>query len=158
MLIEQKHHFYAAHRNQQLASDPCWFLHGHTYHVTVCVELDQTDNCGVSILFSDLKQRIETIIKQLDHRCLLHQEDPLYEAIRTSKEPMLEEGLVAFPFETSVENLSAWLFQQINQSVGGLLSEIRLQETTTSICCFQKKDFLKWDYVEYQYTKKGEAV
>lgn len=123
MIIQKKYHFYAAHRNKS-AGEKCGRLHGHTYHVIVDLKFNSITN-GITMLFSDIDKVIEPIIKQYDHYLLLHDEDPLCIHL-----DMLNEPYISLPFETSAENLSLWIFNEIKQQLP--IIKIQLAETQSS--------------------------
>ena len=156
MKLVQQHHFYASHRNTYLENDKCWFLHGHTYYLDVEITPTFCDpESGVTMLFSDLKKRIEDCIKQLDHKSLWFDEDPLYNLISTNMNSM-EPGMVAFPFETSVENLAAWLFNEIKKRTE-YVTAISLRETTTTVFHFTLEDWNNWDYEKYSIKQPADG-
>lgn len=48
----------------------CGKLHGHTWKVRVEVETEKLDKIGISIDFRDLKVKLDSIIKNFDHKFL----------------------------------------------------------------------------------------
>ena len=130
MEIEKKYHFYAAHRNEYLEGK-CQNLHGHTYYVHVRLKFTQTDESGVTMLFESIDDIIDPIIAGLDHCMLIHEKDEaLLEAAN-----LLHSKRVVFPHPTSAENLAKYLYNNI--SAANLeVSEVRLQETTSSIVIY----------------------
>jgi len=121
--IEKKYHFYAAHRNKE-AGEKCGRIHGHTYNI-VCHFAFQDMHNGLTMLFSDIDKITEPIIKQYDHYLLLYKDDLLCELLNLANEKFIE-----LPFETSAENLSIWIFNQIKQHLP--IVKIELAETKTS--------------------------
>ena len=75
MTIEKKYHFYAAHRNKE-AGEKCGRIHGHTYNVVCWFTFDAMEN-GITMLFSDIDDRIEPIVKEYDHYLLMDANDDL---------------------------------------------------------------------------------
>ena len=67
--IEKKYHFYAGHRNK-LAGEKCSRLHGHTYDVVCTFQFEEMKD-GITMLFSDIDNLAEPIIKEYDHYFLL---------------------------------------------------------------------------------------
>lgn len=130
MIIEKKYHFYAAHRNKE-AGEKCGRIHGHTYFVNCFFDVSSmSSKGGVTILFSDIDDLVEPIVKQYDHYLLLYEEDDLCSVLEKSKEPFIK-----MPFETSVENMVKWLFTEI-KSTDLPIVKISLQETTSSIIIY----------------------
>jgi 6-pyruvoyltetrahydropterin/6-carboxytetrahydropterin synthase len=123
MVIEKKYHFYAAHRNKS-AGEKCGRIHGHTYNV-VCIFKFEEMKDGLTMLFSDIDKIVEPIIKQYDHYFLLHEKDSLVELLELANEPF-----ISLPFETSAENMSIWIFNQIKNHLP--IVQIQLAETKSS--------------------------
>jgi len=131
MIIERKYHFYAAHRNKS-AGIKCARLHGHTYDIVVHIKIEKLNN-GIGILFSDIDQKIEPIIKDYDHYLLLDEKDTLCEILE-----LAEEKFVKLPFETSAENLSIWLFTRIKNETKLPIVKIEFAETKSSNVIYEK--------------------
>jgi len=125
MIIERKYHFYAGHRNKE-AGIKCGRLHGHTYDVVVHIRPEKLTN-GIGILFSDIDQKIEPIIKEYDHYLLLNEKDSLCEILE-----LANEEFIKVPFETSAENLVTWLFHRIKNETKLPIIKIELAETKSS--------------------------
>jgi len=133
MKIERKYHFYAAHRNKN-ADEKCGRIHGHTYDVE-CEFTFPTINekSGVAMLFSDLDKVAEPIIKKYDHYLLLKDDDELVSLLGFANEPFIK-----LPFETSVENMCIWLFNEIK--TGGLpITKITIAETKSSKVSYEPR-------------------
>ena len=83
------------------------------------------------MLFSDIDDIVEPIIKSYDHYFLVHDKDPMVEVLELQNEPFIK-----LPFETSAENMSIWIFNQIKR--GGLpITRIELQETESSTIIYE---------------------
>lgn len=123
MVITKKYHFYAAHRNPA-GGEKCGRIHGHTYDVVCHFKFSEINN-GITMLFSDIDAIVEPIIKQYDHYLLLDHNDLLCELLNLANEPFIE-----LPFETSAENLSYWIFNQIKKELP--IFKIELAETKSS--------------------------
>jgi 6-pyruvoyltetrahydropterin/6-carboxytetrahydropterin synthase len=126
MVIEKKYHFYAAHRNKA-GGEKCGRIHGHTYNVKCYFKFDKINENGISFLFSDIDNLVEPIIKSYCHWFLIYDNDPLVEILELANEPIKK-----LPFETSVENLSIWLFNQIKNETNLPIIKIELAETKSS--------------------------
>lgn len=124
MVIQKKYHFYAAHRNKE-AGVKCGRIHGHTYDVRVHVAFPQFEG-DVAMLFSDIDQVAEPIIKSFDHYFILDENDPLCTVLDACG-----EEFVTVPFQTSAENMARHLANLLEE--GGLtISRLELAETKTS--------------------------
>lgn len=88
----------------------CKEIHGHTYQLTVYMEGELDSHFGWVMDFAELKQAIEPVIKQVDHKFL--------------------NQMAGFENPTC-ENIAIWLWNQIKPNVP-LLSRIELFETPTS--------------------------
>lgn len=129
MKIEKKFHFYAAHRNKN-AGEKCGRIHGHTYDVTCHFEFEEMKN-GLTMLFSDIENIVEPIVKQYDHFFILHSQDALCEVLKQADEPFIE-----LPFETSAENLAMHFFKLIETKLP--IVKIELAETKTSKVIYER--------------------
>src|SRR5262249_16363428 len=69
----------------------CRHLHGHNGRVEIDLESDGLDARGMVIDFADIKRTIKSWIDEtLDHRMLLHRDDPLAPVLRERGERFLE--------------------------------------------------------------------
>lgn len=70
MKISCEFHYDAAHKLTKVPpGHKCGFLHGHTYRLTVTIDGPVRDD-GFVIDFAEVKDAVEPILKQLDHRYL----------------------------------------------------------------------------------------
>ena len=129
--IEKKYYFYAGHRNKQ-AGEKCGRPHGHTYDVTCVFEFGKMKN-GITMLFSDIDNLVEPIIKEYDHYFLLCEDDPLVEILE-----LAGEKYKTVPFETSAENMAIWLYNRIKNEAGLPITRIELGETKTSTIIYEE--------------------
>lgn len=126
MVIEKIYHFYAAHRNNG-GGIKCGRIHGHTYNVKCYFKFDKINDNGISFLFSDIDNLVEPIIKSYCHWFLIYDNDPLVKILELANEPIKK-----LPFETSVENMSIWIFNQIKNETNLPIIKIELAETKSS--------------------------
>lgn len=137
LTIEKKYHFYAAHRNENLTGSKCANIHGHTYYVTASFEAPQ-QNCqtGVTVEFSDIDKLVEPIIKELDHKFLIHTGDPLLKFLdffNSSRDKCEDRiALVEMCTPSSLENLVDMLWHKIQYRTPFRLNFLTIQETTSS--------------------------
>lgn len=130
MEIVKKYHFYAGHRNKE-AGEKCGRIHGHTYDVEIILKFEEMKN-GVTMLFSEIDNLVEPIIKEYDHWLLLHEEDSLVGVLT-----LANEEFKTLPFATSAENLAIWLFTRIKNETKLPIKRINLAETKTSIISYE---------------------
>lgn len=88
----------------------CKEIHGHTYRVVVYIEGTLESELNWVMDFAELKERIEPIVKSVDHKLL-------------NNIPGLENP--------TCEAIAVWLWNKIKQEVPAL-SKIELYETPTS--------------------------
>jgi 6-pyruvoyltetrahydropterin/6-carboxytetrahydropterin synthase len=81
--VNVRRHFDAAHglRGYQ---GKCENLHGHRWHVVVCVESVELDDIGMAIDFSVLKPELDAVLERFDHHNL--NETPPFDRINPSSE------------------------------------------------------------------------
>jgi len=129
--IEKKYHFYAGHRNKE-AGEKCGRLHGHTYDVTCTFSFNKMEN-GVTMLFGEIDNLVEPIIKEYDHYFLLYEKDSLIEVLELSG-----EKYKVLPFETSAENMAIWLFNRIKNETKLPIVKIEFAETKSSKVIYEE--------------------
>ncbi len=67
----------------------CRYLHGHNGRAVISIEAEQLDNRGMVLDFSDIKQVVSTWIDDnLDHRMILHRDDPVLPYLEKLGEPV----------------------------------------------------------------------
>ena len=90
----------------------CRRMHGHSFRVDVAVEGDIPDGRHYLIDYGDIKQAIDPVYEQLDHRCL--------NEIKGLENP-------------TSEMLAKWLWERLRPKLT-MLSEIIVYETCSSRC------------------------
>ena len=103
-------HFSAAHRLRHLHGK-CEALHGHNWRIEVSVAAKELTKEGVVIDFGLLKNRVETILKTLDHTYLndlpyFLKREPSSENIARYIFDRLKKELR--PYSVTLEKVSAW--------------------------------------------------
>jgi 6-pyruvoyltetrahydropterin/6-carboxytetrahydropterin synthase len=67
----------------------CRYLHGHNGKAVITLESHQLDERGMVLDFSELKQVVSSWIDaNLDHKMLLHRDDPVLPMLRAQAEPV----------------------------------------------------------------------
>ena len=70
-------------------SGKCRFLHGHNGRAVITLESESLNDLGMVVDFSEIKQVVSGWIDEtLDHRMILHHEDPVVPTLRELGEPM----------------------------------------------------------------------
>lgn len=109
----------------------CRNLHGHTYKLEITISGDINKN-GIIIDFGDLKEIvIKNIIDKLDHSTAIYEKDSL---LLTNFPKVLKCNI--FPYETTAENLSKWIFDKLTESLK--IEKVRLWETPTNQVTYTK--------------------
>lgn len=102
----------------------CKYLHGHNGRAIISIESETLDNRGMVMDFGDIKRGVTSWIDDnLDHRMLLHREDPIIPHLTSWGEPMflMDENPTA-------ENI-AKLIHQFARKQGFPVVETQLWET-----------------------------
>jgi len=102
----------------------CRHLHGHNGKALVTVEAPRLDERGMVFDFSDIKRVVTGWIDEhLDHRMLLHRDDPIVPVLQECGEPMYLMNV-----NPTAENIAQLIFE-IAAGQGFPVVEVRLWET-----------------------------
>lgn len=102
----------------------CRHLHGHNGKAVITVESPSLDDLGMVMDFSDIKQVVSTWIDEnLDHRMILHRDDPAVAMLQELGEP-----LYLLDANPTAENIVKEIFQ-VTRAAGFPIVEARLWET-----------------------------
>jgi 6-pyruvoyltetrahydropterin/6-carboxytetrahydropterin synthase len=86
----------------------CARLHGHNGLARLTLRAQALDAQGMVVDFDLLAARVgEWVAQTLDHRMLLHRDDPAAVALAQIGEPLL-----ALPFHPTAENLAKMIFEE----------------------------------------------
>lgn len=102
----------------------CRHLHGHNGRAVITIESPELDDRGMVLDFSDIKRVVSTWIDDnLDHRMILHRDDPAAPYLKQLGEPLflLEENPTA-------ENIAKLIFR-FTREAGFPIVEAQLWET-----------------------------
>lgn len=107
----------------------CRHLHGHRYKLTVTVEgpvkTDNSPEHGMVIDFGRIKQALQVIHSEWDHRCLIGADDPL------GSEISVFPGIVILDRQPTAENLAAIALEKLSELLAPLkVVKVTVQETT----------------------------
>jgi 6-pyruvoyltetrahydropterin/6-carboxytetrahydropterin synthase len=109
----------------------CRHLHGHNGRAVLTLEAPQLDRLGMVMDFSEIKRIISTWIDEtLDHRMLLHRDDPALPFLRQHGEPVF-----VMDVNPTAENIAKVIFDQA-RAQGLPVVEVRLWETDTSCATY----------------------
>ena len=110
----------------------CKYLHGHNGRAVITIESDQLDARGMVIDFSDIKRLVSNWIDtNLDHRMILHRDDPAREALEKLGEPMYLVDV-----NPTAENIARLIFENAKRQ-GLPIAEVRLWETPHCFATYQ---------------------
>lgn len=85
----------------------CKYLHGHNGRAVIAVESPALDDRGMVLDFSDIKRVVSGWIdEQLDHRMILHRDDPARAALERLGEPMY-----LLDVNPTAENIARLIFE-----------------------------------------------
>lgn len=125
--VTREIHFCYGHRLLNY-DGKCRHLHGHNGKAVITLEADRLDNLGMVMDFTRIKQVVSTWIDQtLDHRMLLHQDDPVLPILRQQGEPVH-----VLSVNPTAENI-ARLIYDFTAAQGFPVVEVQLWETES---CF----------------------
>jgi 6-pyruvoyltetrahydropterin/6-carboxytetrahydropterin synthase len=121
--VTREIHFCYGHR--LLSYDgKCRHLHGHNGKAVITIEAPALDRLGMVMDFSAIKRVVSTWIDQtLDHRMLLHRDDPVLPFLRELGEPV-----VVLDVNPTAENIAKLIFDYA-RGQGFPVVEVRLWET-----------------------------
>jgi 6-pyruvoyltetrahydropterin/6-carboxytetrahydropterin synthase len=110
----------------------CRFLHGHNGRAVITIESETLDHRGMVLDFSDIKDVVTTWIdEQLDHRMLLHREDPIVPLLQKMNEPVY-----LLDVNPTAENI-ARLIHEFAASQGFPVVRTELWETPRCFATYQ---------------------
>ena len=102
----------------------CRYLHGHNGRAVITIESDQLDHRGMVLDFSDIRKVVSSWIDDhLDHRMILHREDPAVPFLQELQEP-----LHLIETNPTAENIARLIFD-FAQGEGFPVLDVRLWET-----------------------------
>jgi len=106
----------------------CRHLHGHNGKVVITLATEELDKLGMVVDFGHLKRVVGNWIDQtLDHRMLLHRDDPVLPLLRSQGEPVY-----VMDANPTAENIARIIYEYV-ASQGFPVVEVKLWETET--CC-----------------------
>lgn len=112
---------------------PCRHLHGHNGRVEIDLVAETLDAHGMVRDFSEVKESVKGWIdRELDHRMLLHRDDPLLPLLREWGDPV-------YVMETNptAEAIARAIFEYA-KGTGLPVVEVRLWETPSSFAAWRE--------------------
>ena len=110
----------------------CKYLHGHNGTAVISLEGESLDQLGMVVDFSKLKQTLgKWIDDNLDHRMILHRDDPALEYLRAQGEPIYVMDL-----NPTAENIAKLIFDQA-RFFGFPVVEVKLWETASCYAVYK---------------------
>ena len=114
----------------------CRHLHGHNGRVVLTLEAPELDRLGMVMDFTRLKRVVGGWIDDtLDHKMLLHRDDPILPFLKQQGEPV-----VVLDVNPTAENLACAFWQQLAEPVGQQAQLVRvvLIETENNRACVEE--------------------
>lgn len=110
----------------------CRHLHGHNGVAVIVIEGPVLDHRGMLLDFSDIKRSLRTWIeRELDHRMILRQDDPVLPALRELQEPVY-----VVPDNPTAENIAKLIYEHA-RGEGFPVIEVSLWETPKSYATYR---------------------
>lgn len=129
--VTREIHFCYGHRLLHY-DGKCRHLHGHNGRAVITLETDQLDSLGMVVDFSLLKRTVGTWIDEtLDHRMLLHRDDPVLGYLQAQGEPVH-----VLDVNPTAENIARLIFEH-TAARGFPVVEVKLWETENCYACYR---------------------
>lgn len=110
----------------------CRHLHGHSARAAVTLAASELDALGMVVDFAEIKRGLGAWIDEhLDHRLLLHRDDPLVPLLREQREPVF-----VLDSNPTAENIARVIFEQA-QAHGLPVVQVQLWETEDCVATFR---------------------
>jgi 6-pyruvoyltetrahydropterin/6-carboxytetrahydropterin synthase len=112
----------------------CRHLHGHNGRLIITFQADGLDQRGMVLDFAEIKDVVSTWIDEnLDHRMLLHRDDPAVPALEE-----LGESLFLMDSNPTAEGIARMIYEYV-ESQGFPVIEVRLWETPRCFATYRPK-------------------
>jgi len=129
--VTKEFHFCYGHRLLNYAGK-CRNLHGHNGRAVITLEAEGLDRMGMVVDFSEMKRVIGRWVDDtLDHRMLLHRDDPVIPELRRQGEPFVALGV-----NPTAENIAKIIFDHITEA-GLPVVEVTLWETENAFATYR---------------------
>src|SRR5262245_15242443 len=129
--VTREIHFCYGHRLLNY-DGKCRHLHGHNGRVLISLEAPELDRLGMVIDFTQIKKIMQTWIDDtLDHKMILHRDDPVLAELRKQNEPV-----VVIDVNPTAESIAKMIFDY-GRSQGLPVIEVTLWETENSFATYR---------------------
>jgi len=110
----------------------CKHLHGHNGRAIITLQSEQLDSLGMVVDFSTIKRVVSGWIDaNLDHRMILHKDDPVLPTLQKQGEPVFLVDV-----NPTAENIAKLIFE-FTKSQGFPVVEVKLWETDDSFAVYR---------------------
>lgn len=110
----------------------CAHLHGHNAVVEIVLVASDLDHRGMLVDFGDVVAALDDFVRRnLDHRMLLRDDDPLGDLLEAQGEPVFR-----MPVNPTAENLARLFFEEARRR-GLPVERVRFWETPRSCAEYQ---------------------
>ncbi|MDB5308972.1 MAG: 6-carboxytetrahydropterin synthase [Gemmataceae bacterium] len=132
--VTKEIHFCYGHRLLNY-NGKCRNLHGHNGRAVVTLEAAALDRLGMVVDFTEIKRVLGRWIDDaLDHKMLLHRDDPMIPELRRQGEPFVELDV-----NPTAENIAKLIFE--HASGHGLpVAEVALWESALSFATYRRPE------------------
>ena len=129
--IAKEIRFCYGHRLLEYAGK-CRHLHGHNGTAVITLEAAGLDRLGMVVDFSEIKRVVGGWIDAtLDHKMLLHRDDPVIPELRRQGEPFVELDV-----NPTAENIARMIYEKA-AAAGFPVVEVTLWETENSFATYR---------------------
>jgi 6-pyruvoyltetrahydropterin/6-carboxytetrahydropterin synthase len=129
--VTKELHFCYGHRLLNY-DGKCRHLHGHNGKAVIVLEGEQLDSLGMVVDFSDMKKVLGGWIDDtIDHKMLLHVNDPILPELRRQGEPV-----ITLEVNPTAENIAKLIYDFVKKS-GFPVVEVTLWETENSYATYR---------------------
>jgi 6-pyruvoyltetrahydropterin/6-carboxytetrahydropterin synthase len=112
----------------------CKHLHGHNGRAVITLAAESLDPLGMVVDFSDLKRVVGGWIdEQIDHKMLLHRDDPVLPFLREQGEPVH-----VLDVNPTAENIARLIFD-VTAARGFPVVEVKLWETDSCYATYRRQ-------------------
>ena len=130
--VTRELNFCYGHRLLEYAGK-CKHLHGHNGKALITLSSSKLDGLGMVMDFTKLKQTVGVWIdNELDHKMILHKNDPLIGLLQENGEP-----IYVMDKNPTAENIAKEIFDY-TAKLGFPVTEVRLWETNSCYASYQE--------------------
>ncbi len=129
--VTREIHFCYGHRLLNY-NGKCRNLHGHNGRAIIALEAPELDRLGMVVDFTQIKKIVQTWIDEtLDHKMILHHDDPVLPELRRQNEPV-----VVVDVNPTAENIARMIFDYAKAQNLPIV-EVTLWETENSFATYR---------------------